>query len=70
MLYLKYTLSLVYLRYLREGQGSGTSSLGDEVPYYVQIHFQVVSEEETPEPNPLRTSLKEEEGGGESERIA
>lgn len=39
-----------------------------EIPYYVQIHFQMLLEAgfPSPEPNPRRTSL-EEEGGGNPE---
>lgn len=59
-----YTQSCIFYGISGSGQGSGTSSLGDEIPYYVQIHFQVVSEEDfpPPEPNARRTSLVE--GGG------
>lgn len=48
MLYLKYTLSLVYFMVsqgvddLWKIRGWGESSLRGEIPYYVQIHFQVV----------------------------
>lgn len=48
MLYLKYTLSLVYFMVsqgaddLWKIKGWGESSPRGEIPYYVQIHFQVV----------------------------
>lgn len=63
MLYLKYTLSLVYFMVshmrLRPQQPCA------EIPYYVQIHFQVLLEADfpSPEPNPRRTSPAEEGGG-------
>lgn len=41
-----------------------------EIPYYVQIHFQVLlgADLPSPEPNPRRTSLAEE-GGGNPETL-
>lgn len=68
MLYLKYTLSLVYFM-VSQGAAEAQAPAA-EIPYYVQIHFQVILEAgfPSPEPNPRRTSLAEEGGGNPETR--
>lgn len=68
MLYLKYTLSLVYFM-VSQGAAEAQAPAA-EIPYYVQIHFQVILEADfpSPEPNPRRTSLAEEGGGNPETR--